>query len=76
MKIKVFAWLLSMDRFNTRDMLDRSHCAKEDDDSLERNETASFLYLSIQFGMLAALGYQLELQSQLLPDDSFGKCVE
>lgn len=31
-KIKVFAWLLSLDRFNTRDMLDCRHCAKENDD--------------------------------------------
>lgn len=31
MKINVFTWLLSMDRLNTRDMLDRRHCAKEDD---------------------------------------------
>lgn len=26
MKIKVFAWLLFMDRVNTRDLLDRKHC--------------------------------------------------
>lgn len=26
MKIKVFAWLLLMDRVNTRDLLDRKHC--------------------------------------------------
>ena len=32
MKIKVFAWLLFRDRLNTRDMLDRRHCAKENDD--------------------------------------------
>jgi hypothetical protein len=32
MKIKVFAWLLFCDRLNTCDMLDRRHCAKEDDD--------------------------------------------
>lgn len=32
MKIKVFAWLLFRDRLNTHDMLDRRHCAKEDDD--------------------------------------------
>jgi hypothetical protein len=27
MKIKVFGWLLLMDRVNTRDLLDRKHCA-------------------------------------------------
>ena len=32
MKIKVFAWLLFSDRLNTRDMLDRRHCVKENDD--------------------------------------------
>ncbi len=32
MKIKVFAWLMFCDRLNKRDMLDRRHCAKEDDD--------------------------------------------
>ena len=32
MKIKVFAWLMFCDRLNTRDMLDRRHCAKENDD--------------------------------------------
>lgn len=32
MKIKVFAWLLFRDRLNIHDMLDRRHCAKEDDD--------------------------------------------
>jgi hypothetical protein len=32
MKIKVFAWLLFRDRLNTSDMLDRRHCAKENDD--------------------------------------------
>lgn len=32
MKIKVFAWLPFTDRLNTRDKLDRRHCAKEDDD--------------------------------------------
>lgn len=32
MKIKVIAWLLFRDRLNTHDMLDRRHCAKEDDD--------------------------------------------
>lgn len=31
MKIKVFACLLFSDRLNTRDMLDRRYCAKEDD---------------------------------------------
>lgn len=29
-KIKVFMWLLSWDRLNTRDMLDRRHCGPED----------------------------------------------
>lgn len=32
LKIKVFAWLLFNERLNTRDMLDRRHCAKKDDD--------------------------------------------
>lgn len=32
MKIKVFNWLLFSDRLNTRDMLDKRHCAKENDD--------------------------------------------
>lgn len=31
-KIKVFAWLLSLDRINTRDMVDCRHYAKENDD--------------------------------------------
>lgn len=29
MKIKVFGWLLLIDRLNTRDMLDRKHCAPQ-----------------------------------------------
>lgn len=29
---RMLLWLLFSDRLNTRDMLDRRHCAKEDDD--------------------------------------------
>lgn len=32
MKVKVFGWLLLIDRLNTRDMLDRKHCAPDGSD--------------------------------------------
>mgnify|MGYP003702955895 CR=1 FL=1 len=32
MKVKVFRWLLLIDRLNTRDMLDRKHCAPVNSD--------------------------------------------
>jgi hypothetical protein len=58
MKIKVFAWLLFRDRLNTRDMLDRRHCAKENDDltcELCRNnirETREHLFFFCPFSQL------------------------
>nr|ABA92847.2 retrotransposon protein, putative, unclassified [Oryza sativa Japonica Group] len=57
MKIKVFAWLLFCDRLNTRDMLDRRHCAKEDDDltcvlcNADHRETRLHLFFSYPFNI-------------------------
>ncbi len=55
MKIKVFAWLLFCDRLNTRDMLDRRHYAKEDDDltcalcNTHQRETRLHLFFTCPF---------------------------
>lgn len=55
MKIKVFAWLLFCDRLNTRDMLDRRHCAKEDEDltcvlcNTDQRETRLHLFFTCPF---------------------------
>ncbi len=57
MKIKVFAWLLFCDRLNTRDMLDRRHCAKEDDDltcalcNTHQRETRLHLFFTCPFSV-------------------------
>ncbi len=66
MKIKVFAWLLFCDRLNTRDMLDRRHCAKEDDDLTcalcnTHHQTSCLLHMSFQCGLLAAASHSLGL---------------
>jgi hypothetical protein len=55
MKIKVFAWLFFWDRLNTRDMLDRRHCAKDDDDlscvlcNTNQRETRDHLFFNCPF---------------------------
>lgn len=55
MKVKVFAWLLFSDRLNTRGMLNRRHCAKEDDDLTcvlcdgRHRETRLHLFFSCPF---------------------------
>ena len=57
MKVKVFAWLLFCDRLNTRDMLDKRHCAKEDDDFTcplcpgGQRETRLHLFFTCPFSM-------------------------
>ena len=66
MKIKVFAWLLFCDRLNTRDMLDKRHCAKEDDDLTcalcnTHHQTSCLLHMSFQCGLLAAARHSLGL---------------
>ncbi len=57
MKIKFFAWLMFCDRLNTREMLDRRHCAKEDDDltcvlcNANHRETRLHLFFSYPFSI-------------------------
>ncbi len=57
MKVNDFAWLLFCDRLNIRDMLDRRHSAKEDDDLTcplcpeGRRETRLHLIFTFPFSM-------------------------
>lgn len=80
MKINVFAWLLFRDRLNTRDMLDRRHCAKENDDltyELCRNnirETREHLFFFCPFSQLCwqHLGITWNPDLEFFSDGGFG----
>ena len=56
MKIKVFAWMLIMDRLNTKDMVDRRHWHLEDGVScvlcpLQTRETRDHLFFNCNFSV-------------------------
>lgn len=80
MKIEVFAWLF-WDRLNTRDMLDRRHCPKADDNltcvmcGTNQRETREHLFFSCPSSTRCwqFLGISWSPQLEFFSNDIFGK---